>query len=106
MRIMVLTGRLTDDPELREFTDKEDAEKKLQRLTLSLANNDNGKDRPPEFFDVVCWGNLATWGSNYLKKGTRVLVSGTPHNESYESKVDNKKKTRFKLTAERFDLIG
>ena len=59
----------------------------------------------PEFYDEVCWAKLATWGSQYLKKGTRVLVSGYPRIETYE-KDDGSKRRRFRLVADRIELIG
>ena len=61
MRRITMTGRLTRDPELKELTSKTDESKKLKRLTFGVANNDNGKDKDPEFFDAVAWDQLAVW---------------------------------------------
>lgn len=102
MRMITMTGRLTADPELKKY-DKE--EKEIQRLTFSIANNDAGKDNP-EFFDVVCWGSIAEWGNQYLKKGSRILLVGTPRMDSYESKVDGKKRNHFKITGERLEFLA
>lgn len=104
MRFMILTGRLTGDVEFREFEKKEGQDENVKRLTFSVANNDSGKDNP-EFYDVVCWAKLAIWGSQYLKKGTRVLISGWPRIETYE-KEDGSKRRRFRLVADRIELIG
>ena len=105
MRQMSLTGRLTKDPELRELESKLEAGKMLKRLTFRIANNDNGKEKDPEFFDVTCWDNLAIWGEQYLKKGTRVLLSGIPHNEIFDGK-DGQKHFHFKDVADKIELIG
>ena len=102
---IVLMGRLTRDPELKELTSKTDESKKLKRLTFGIANNDNGKEKDPEFFDVTCWDNLAIWGEQYLKKGTRVLLSGIPHNEIFDGK-DGQKHFHFKIVADKIELIG
>ena len=99
-----MTGRLTRDPELKELTSKTDESKKLKRLTFGVANNDNGKDKDPEFFDAVAWDQLAVWGQQYLKKGSRILITGTPHNETYEK--DGQKKFHFKIVADKIELIG
>ncbi len=104
MRFMILTGRLTGDIEFREFEKKEGQAEGAKRLTFSIANNDSGKDKP-EFYDVVCWAKLAVWGSQYLKKGTRVLLSGYPRIETYE-KDDGTIRRRFRLVADRIELIG
>ncbi len=105
MRQITLTGRLTKDPELRELDSKTESGKKLKRLTFGLANNDNGKDRDPEFFDIVCWDALAIWGQQYLKKGTKILITGIPHNDVYEGK-DGQKHFHFKIVADKVELIG
>ncbi len=104
MRRITMTGRLTRDPELKELTSKTDESKKLKRLTFGVANNDNGKDKDPEFFDAVAWDQLAVWGQQYLKKGSRILITGTPHNETYEK--DGQKKFHFKIVADKIELIG
>ena len=104
MRRITMTGRLTRDPELKELTSKTDESKKLKRLTFGVANNDNGKDKDPEFFDAVAWDQLAVWGQQYLKKGSRILITGTPHNEAYEK--DGQKKFHFKIVADKIELIG
>lgn len=104
MRRIILTGRLTRDPEYRDLTSREDKNRILNRLTFSIANNDNGKENDPEYFDVVVWDALAVWGKQYLKKGTRIILSGVPHNETYEK--DGQKKTHFKIQGERIELIG
>lgn len=104
MRRIVMTGRLTRDPEFREVTAKDDKERKIPRLTFGIANNDNGKENAAEFFDVVVWDRLATWGQQYLKRGTRIIVCGTPRNESYEA--DGVRKTHFRIVGEKIELIG
>lgn len=104
MRRMTMTGRLTKEPELRELDSKTEEGKKLKRLTFSIANNDNGKDKEPEFFDAVCWDQLAVWGQQYLKKGSRILLTGTPHNQNYEK--DGQKRTHFKVVVDKIELIG
>ena len=103
MRNIVLTGRLTRDAELKESTTGGEQNKPYKLLKFSIANNDNGKEKEPEFFDVVAWGNLATWGAEYMKKGKKVLVTGVPHNHRYTK--DNVARTHFQVVAERIELI-
>ena len=104
MRRSTLTCRLTRDPELKELTSKADESVKLKRLTFGVANNDNGKEKDPEFLEVVCLEQLAIWGQQYLKKGSRILLTGIPHNEAYEK--DGQKRTHFKIVADKIELIG
>ena len=71
-----LTGRLTQEPELRS------TEKGVAHLRLRLACNRPYRDRQGEwqeetsFFNIVLWDKLATYGAERLHKGTPVFVSG------------------------------
>ena len=65
MRRITMTCRLTRDPELKELASKADENVKLKRLTFGVANNDNRKEKESEFFNVVCWDQLAAWGQQY-----------------------------------------
>lgn len=105
MRRMMITGRLTRDPELKEVDSKLNPGTKDKLLRFGIANNDNGKDKDPDYFDAACWDTLATWGQQYLKKGTKVLLSGTPRNTLYADKEGNKH-SHFKLVVDRIELIG
>lgn len=103
MRYIVLTGRLTRDAEFRESGGDGNGDKKYKLLKFSIANNDNGKDKDPEFFDVIAWENLATWANDYMKKGKKVIVMGVPHNQRY--KKENENRTHFQVVAERIEFI-
>lgn len=103
MRYILLTGRLTRDVEFKESTTGGEQNKHYKLLKFSIANNDNGKEKDPEFFDVIAWDNLATWGNEWLKKGKRVIVTGVPHNQRYTK--DDVTKTHFQVVAERIEFI-
>ena len=79
-------GNLTKDPELRFG-----AEKGTPFTSFGLAVNSpkvpgewSGEQRT-DFYDVVCFGTLAEHAAESLSKGARVLVTGRPELDRYES---------------------
>ncbi len=72
MNKVLLTGRLTRDPELRVLASGKDV------TTFSIATNEyigNGKEKA-EFHSVVTWDRLAGICASYLGKGMTVAIEG------------------------------
>ncbi|MBQ1451709.1 MAG: single-stranded DNA-binding protein [Clostridia bacterium] len=99
MRSIILSGRLTRDPEIREVT-----EKKTKVAEFTLANNDRDKENA-EFFDVTCWDTLAKFVENYVKKGQKIVVSGSFENEAYKDK-DGNNRYHFRIKATNIEFAG
>ncbi|MGD0613599.1 MAG: single-stranded DNA-binding protein [Anaerolineales bacterium] len=76
LQVVIFDGNLMAEPLLRTTP------KGTPVTTLIVANNDvhpNGNGQPVETltrFKVTVWGNLATPCSEFLRKGSHVLVSG------------------------------
>jgi single-strand DNA-binding protein len=69
---VLLTGRLTRDPELRSLASGSSV------ATFAVATNEfrgNGKERA-EFHNVVVWDRLAQVCGQYLGKGQQVAIEG------------------------------
>jgi single-strand DNA-binding protein len=72
MNKVLLTGRLTRDPELRVLASGKNV------ATFSMATNEyigNGKEKA-EYHTVVTWERLAEICSRYLTKGMTVAIEG------------------------------
>ena len=72
MNKVLLTGRLTRDPELRALASGSSV------ATFAVATNEfrgNGKERA-EFHNVVVWDRLAQVCGQYLGKGQQVAIEG------------------------------
>ncbi|MES2208689.1 MAG: single-stranded DNA-binding protein [Chloroflexota bacterium] len=72
MNKVLLTGRLTRDPEMRALASGKHV------TQFSVATNEyagNGKERP-EFHNVVTWDRLAEICGRYLGKGQQVSIEG------------------------------
>ncbi len=101
---IVVEGRLTRDAAFK-YTSKGKA-----ILTFSLANNYNRmkegkKENAVNFFNVTVWDNLAEVMSKYLKKGTRIILSGKLTLELYTAQSGEQKLTA-KIQANNIDFVN
>ena len=82
MNKIILMGRLTREPEM--FGQKS----KVARFTLAVDRN-YGEDET-DFFNCVSFGKQAEFVEKYLKKGTKILLTGRLQNNTYEDKQGQK----------------
>ena len=82
MNKVILMGRLTRDTET--FGQKS----KVARFTLAV-DRSYGEDET-DFFNCVSFGKQAEFVEKYLKKGTKILLTGRLQNNNYEDKQGNK----------------
>lgn len=99
MNKVILIGRLTKDPELKEVKDGT-----TQFCKFSLAVNtghifENG-EKEVDFIPVIIWGKQAIVFSKYMKKGNLVSITGKLKVRSYEDSENNKKYFSEVLTEE------
>jgi single-strand DNA-binding protein len=72
MNKVLLTGRLTRDPELRALA----SGKHVCQFSVATAEYaGDGKERP-EFHNIVVWDRLAEVCGRYLAKGQQVAIEG------------------------------
>ena len=77
MNIVMLIGRLTGDPELKQN------EKYTQcKFTLAVNRIKEGTD----FINCIAWNKQAEAINKYLKKGSQVAIEGRIQTGSYEGK--------------------
>jgi single-strand DNA-binding protein len=80
MNKVLLTGRLTRDPELRSLASGKSV------TTFSVATNEyagNGKEKA-EYHTVVTWDKLAQVCGQYLGKGQQVALEGRIQTRSWD----------------------
>jgi single-strand DNA-binding protein len=104
MNRVEVIGNLTRDPELR-FTANNQAVANFAVATNRRTKDQAGNwtDAPPEYHEVVVWGQLGERCNQVLHKGDRVFVSGRLQTRSWEA-PDGTKKYRTELIAD--SLIG
>ena len=83
---VILTGRLTADPELR-YTSKETP---VANFALAVGRfKKNGEDSA-DFIRCIAWGRLAKVANDYLKKGRLVAIEGRLHSRRYQVNGQNR----------------
>jgi single-strand DNA-binding protein len=101
---VILLGNLTRDIELR-YTQGGTAV-----TDVGLAVNDRRKSQSGEwveettYVDVTFWGRTAEVASEYLTKGSPVLVEGRLKLDTWES--DGQKRSKLHVVCERMQMLG
>lgn len=97
---VIIIGNLTRDPELKSLPSG------IQVANIGVATNrvwkdkDGNKQENTEFHNVVIFGRQAETTSQYLKKGSSVLIEGRLQTRSWEDKETGKKLYRTEIIAE------
>ena len=87
----ILVGRLTKDPELRALPSGQNVAS-FSMATNRYFNDKSGqKQEATEFHNIVLFGRLADVASQYLKKGSMVLIEGRIQTRSWQDNEGNKK---------------
>lgn len=81
---VTLVGRLTKDPEFKTIGE----DKNVTTLSMAVGRY-MGRDREPktDYFNVEVWGAQAKSCSDYLRRGSPVLVAGSLKHETWEKEI-------------------
>jgi len=96
----IVIGNLTRDPELKSLPSG------IQVCSFSVATNRVWKDKngvrqeSADYHNIVVFGRQAETASQYLRKGSGVLVEGRMQTRSWDS-PDGKKNYRTEIVADR-----
>lgn len=74
---VTLSGRLTQEPELKTTTNGTTV------CELNVAANNRGDDERTSFLTIVTFGTVAENVSKYLAKGSRIVASGELQVETF-----------------------
>ncbi len=96
LNVVVLTGRLTADPELRHTPND------VAVTSFTIAVNRRfarpGEERQTDFIDIVAWRNTAEFVCKYFTKGQLIAIEGSIQTRTYQDKDGNKRKA-FEVVA-------
>ncbi|QDU77386.1 Single-stranded DNA-binding protein [Bremerella volcania] len=102
---VILVGNLTRDIEVRYVSNGG-----LAVTELGLAVNDRRKNQSGEwvdettFVDVTLWGRTAEIASEYLSKGSSVLIEGRLKLDTWET--DGQKRSKLRVVGEKMQMLG
>ena len=88
LNVIVLTGRMTSDPELKTT----DNQTPVVSFSLAVQRNYKNKDNdqyPTDFINCVAWRNTAEFIAGYFKKGSMITVEGSLESRKYTDKEGN-----------------
>ena len=88
MNKVILCGRLTRDPEVRYSQGAEPMA--IARYTLAVdrrrSRNSDQNEQTADFISIVAFGRNGEFAEKYLKKGTKMLITGRIQTGSYTNK--------------------
>ena len=97
---VILMGRLTADPELRQTT----SGISVARFNLAV-ERDYTKEKETDFVPVVAWRQTAEFVSKWFHKGSMIAVRGELHQTHYKDKNGNERSS-FDVVADKVSFCG
>ena len=99
--LVVLTGRLTADPELK-YT-----QNNTPVTSFSIAVDrryKSGEEQETDFINIVAWRQTAEFITKYFQKGSMIGIEGSIQTRKYTDK-DGKKRTAFEVIANNVQFV-
>ncbi|MBQ0084309.1 MAG: single-stranded DNA-binding protein [Clostridiales bacterium] len=99
--LVVLTGRLTADPELRYTANNTPV------TSFSIAVNRRykaGEESQADFINIVAWRQTAEFVTKYFSKGSMIGIEGSIQTRRYVDK-DGKNRTAFEVIANNVQFV-
>ena len=99
--LVVLTGRLTADPELKTTPNGTSV------VSFSIAVDRRyraGEERQADFINIVAWRSSAEFISKYFKKGSLIGIEGSIQTRRYTDKNGNNR-TAFEVVANNVQFV-
>ena len=96
LNVVVLSGRLTQDPELKTTPNG------ISVCSFSIAVErrfKSGEERQSDFINIVTWRSSAEFVSKYFKKGQMIAIRGSIQTRRYQDK-DGNSRTAFEVVAD------
>ncbi len=100
--LVVLTGRLTADPELR-YTPSN-----IPVTTFSIAVSRRykaGEEAQADFINIVAWRQTAEFVTKYFQKGSMIGIEGSIQTRRYVDKETGKNRTAFEVVANNVQFV-
>ena len=98
-----LVGRLTKDPQIKSLPSGQQVANFGLATDRFYFDKNKQKQQQTEFHNIVMFGKLAEIASQYLKKGSLVLIEGRLQTRSWQDNAGNKK-YRTEIISERMQL--
>ncbi|PKL77472.1 MAG: hypothetical protein CVV25_14435, partial [Ignavibacteriae bacterium HGW-Ignavibacteriae-4] len=103
MNKVILLGRLTRDPVMKNIT----TGKTVTRFSLAVERRFKNKDgqKEADFINIVVWGKQAEFAAQYLTKGSQISLSGRLEARSYDAQ-DGQRRYVTEVVADEINLVS
>ena len=105
INVVVVTGNLTSDPELRETGGGTPVCKLRIAVNTSRKTPEGNWEEKPNYFDVTVWGAQGENCATYLKKGRPVAINGRLDWREWTDKEGNKRQS-VEIIANTVQFLG
>ena len=103
MNKVILTGRLTRDPESRMTQNNMEVSRFSLACQSDFVNRDG--ERSVEFINCVAFNRLAGTINRFCHKGSLISITGRIRNSSYDAQ-DGSKRYNTEVVAEQMEFLG
>lgn len=100
--LVVLTGRLTADPELK-YT-----QNNIPVCSFNIAVDrryKQGEERQADFINITAWRSTAEFVSKHFSKGSMIGIEGSIQTRRYVDKETGKNRTAFEVIANNVQFV-
>ena len=105
INVVVVTGNLTSDPELRETPGGTPVCKLRIAVNTSRKTAEGNWEEKPNYFDVTVWGAQGSNCATYLRKGRPVAINGRLEWREWTDKEGNKRQS-VEIIANTVQFLG
>jgi single-strand DNA-binding protein len=101
---VVLMGNLTRDPELRSIPSGQNVASFSLAVNRTWKNASGEQQEAVDYIDCNIWGKPAEIITQYMKKGSAILVSGRLQQRTWEQ--EGQKRSKVEVVVEDFNFVG
>jgi single-strand DNA-binding protein len=102
---VILVGRLTRDPQLRYIPSGTAVSDVGLAVTDRYKNSSGEWAEETTFVDVTLWARTAEVASEYLSKGSPILIEGRLKLDTWETN-EGQKRSKLRVVCERMQMLG
>lgn len=106
INVVVLTGRLADEPELKKAGNQTLVTFRLINSKPARLVDNQWKEQTPNYFTVLLWGQAGERLKPYLTKGKQVAVTGRLQQRSYQLPDEARSRSVVEVVASDIQLLG
>ena len=100
--LVVLTGRLTADPELRYTANNTP----VTSFSIAVSRRYKaGEEAQADFINIVAWRQTAEFVTKYFQKGSMIGIEGSIQTRRYVDKETGKNRTAFEVIANNVQFV-